>query len=1202
MNVEDPKDPGAEKPLTPDPGTDQTIAATPALGNSLSSGAATRMAASPSGATAPPATPPPDSSITGEFAALVGPSLRPGSVLASRYEILQMLGQGGMGAVYKARDRQVDRLVAVKIIRPEMAANPAILQRFIQELVLARQITHRNVIRIYDIGEAEGIKFITMEYVEGKDLRSIISERGKLPAEDAVSIVEQIAAGLSAAHAEGVIHRDLKPGNIMQDATGRIVVMDFGLARTVGGDGMTQTGMMLGTMEYMSPEQAKAEELDARSDLYALGLIFFELLSGQMPFKADSALASLVMRTQQRAIAVANIETSVPAALSNIVARCLEVRPDHRYRTADELLEDLRAWRGGASLKSVLVHPTFPEVTKTPVGKYIGAAVVAIALLIGVSVFVKTKYYPSAPNTANTLEPTVSLAIVPFKNSSGDPGLDWLGTSIAEMLRTDVGQSASLHVVSQDRIQQIFRDLRINPGSAIDESTLKRLAEFTNADTIVVGQYVKIGEQIRIDMTLRDLKRDRTATLKSEVPNDKQLLVGIDSLAQQIRQNLALSSSVQKELTANSLRPSSESLPALRAYNEGLTLARQSNHAEAAKQFEAALKEDPNFAQAYSRLAETYSSLGYDDQAEKASRKAVELSQNLAPTLKYLIAANHARIMNDVPKALESYENIAKIAPQDPEVQLNLANLYETASNYDLARQHYAKVVQLDPKNTDALLASGRVEIRSGNPQNGLDFLGRALSLAIQLDNQEQKASILQATGVAYRLLNKPQEALQNYQESLAIKKKIGQKRGIAVSLNEIAIVQTMMGHTKEALAAYKEGLAIRREIGDKKGIGDSLIDLGTFYHDTGDPKQALTIMKEALQAQRELGNERNQALCLNNIGSNYLDLGQYDDALTFFQQALQLREKLKTPSDIAETLHNMAETNVKLGQYDLALSQYLKSLENQRSADDQHGAALESSAMANIFAAQGRFGAAINTRQDALKIFRSSSDTTFQMVEVLGGYGHALSQAGKAEMGQQSIEEALKLARELKHEPSIALALIWLGDSYFYRADYNSARQNYERALQIADKIKDKEKLLTAKVNLAKTDIAEGKPQAALPVLSKVVPEADQVGLKYLSLDAATSLAQAQIDLRNYKAAQASLDRLIARCEKMNVAPLTARSHFLLGSALRLTGNTADAKSHYGEALRVLDGITKEVGSENALQRADFKAIYTDASKWARN
>src|SRR4051794_18138009 len=215
MNVDDPK----EQPSVPNQDGEQTIVPSPALGNPSSPGAATRMAPSPSGASAPPMTPPPDSSITGEFEALVGPSLRQGSVLAGRYEVLKMLGQGGMGAVYKARDRQVDRLVAVKIIRPEMAANPAILQRFIQELVLARQITHRNVIRIYDIGEAEGIKFITMEYVEGKDLRSIIIEKGKLAPEEAVSIIEQIASGLSAAHAEGVIHRDLKPGNIMQDAS-----------------------------------------------------------------------------------------------------------------------------------------------------------------------------------------------------------------------------------------------------------------------------------------------------------------------------------------------------------------------------------------------------------------------------------------------------------------------------------------------------------------------------------------------------------------------------------------------------------------------------------------------------------------------------------------------------------------------------------------------------------------------------------------------------------------------------------------------------------------------------------------------------------------------------------------------------------------------------------------------------------------------
>src|SRR5579884_2973663 len=182
--------------------------------------------------------------------------LPPGTVFGSRYEILRVLGEGGMGAVYQARDRELDRTIALKVIRPELAGNPAILQRFKQELILARHITHKNVVRIYDLGEADGIKFITMEYVDGEDLRTLLKRHGKFSPKDAVRIVEQVCRALDAAHAEGVIHRDLKPQNVMEDRQGRIVVMDFGLARSLEEPGMTQTGALVGTLEYMSPEQA----------------------------------------------------------------------------------------------------------------------------------------------------------------------------------------------------------------------------------------------------------------------------------------------------------------------------------------------------------------------------------------------------------------------------------------------------------------------------------------------------------------------------------------------------------------------------------------------------------------------------------------------------------------------------------------------------------------------------------------------------------------------------------------------------------------------------------------------------------------------------------------------------------------------------------------------------------------------------------
>ena len=226
--------------------------------------------------------------------------LQPGALLGQRYEILQILGEGGMGAVYKARDSELNRMVALKVIRPDLAGNQAIIDRFKQELLLATQVTHKNVIRIYDLSEADGMKFITMEFVEGEDLRGLMQRKGKLAPEEAVEIMQQTCRALEAAHSAGIIHRDLKPQNIMRDKAGRVLVMDFGLARTLEGDGMTQTGALVGTMDYMSPEQALGKDLDQRSDVFAMGLIFYELLTGKMPYKADSVVASLLKRTQER--------------------------------------------------------------------------------------------------------------------------------------------------------------------------------------------------------------------------------------------------------------------------------------------------------------------------------------------------------------------------------------------------------------------------------------------------------------------------------------------------------------------------------------------------------------------------------------------------------------------------------------------------------------------------------------------------------------------------------------------------------------------------------------------------------------------------------------------------------------------------------------------------------------------------------------
>jgi eukaryotic-like serine/threonine-protein kinase len=1120
--------------------------------------------------------------------------LQPGDVLGQRYEILQLLGEGGMGAVYKARDRELDRFVALKLIRPELASSPAILARFKQELLLAHQVTHKNVIRIYDLAEADGVKFITMEYIEGADLRRLLLTRGKLSPEEATNLIRQVCYALDAAHSVGVIHRDLKPQNIMQDKQGRILVMDFGLARSVQSEGMTQTGALVGTMEYMSPEQAMGGTLDQRSDIFALGLIFYELITGKMPYKADTAIASLLKRSQERAIPAVDLDPTIPQGLSDIVARCLERDLNLRYQNVNAILEDLEAWQGGRAAATL----KFPSGVKpwgqtVPWPQIIGFIVFLALCVAG---FVMRDRLVSSTKKSTPSGPVNSLAILPFRNASRDATLDWLGASMSEMLSTDVGQSASLRTVSADRIHQILKDLHLDASSQFDPQTIRQLGEFSNAQTLVWGQYVRVGEQIRIDATLQDLKQQRTTTLKAEAQSEKDLLAAVDKLAQSIRENLALAPEIVKELQSQAFRPSSKSMDALRNYNEGLELVRQGNNLEAQKKFEASTQADGEFALAFSRLAQTYSSLGYDNEADRYSRRAVELSPQLPPAERYLIEASNARIQNDTQRAIDSYENLAKVAPEDLDIQFTLASLYESANNFENAKKHLARVLEQDPKYVDALLASGRVEIRGGNPQNSLDYLNRALTLAIQLDNQEEKAAILQAIGVAYRLTDKPQEALRNYRESMTIKRQIGDKRGIAVSLNESAQAQMMLGQHAEALASYKEALQIRREIGDKSGIADTLNDLANFYADSAQPDDALKLYKEALQVNRDLGNESNQGMILNNIGSSYFDKGQYEDALAYYQQALQLRQKLKVPDDVAETVRNLAATEAKLGQYGDALTQYLRALELWRSSGDKRGSAMNSYDMGGVFAYQGRFGAALNAREEALKSFQDLNDQSYWMVWALSGHGESLAQAGRGDEAQ--FDHAFMLARSLRNEGLVSQIQRFEGDVATLRADPKGARNLYEQALQTASQAKDNEKILLAKLSLASNDVQQGRYASAIPSLRSLAEQAESQGLKFEAVQCSLDLAEALINTKALAQGRLEAERALTRTQKLGLKSLQMRAEYLLGNESRLSGKKTLALEHYRESLRLMEEIHKEAG-DKILRRADFAAISTDANRW---
>ncbi len=397
-----------------------------------------------------------------------------GMVLGNRYEILGVIGKGGMGWVYKARDREIDRVVAIKVIKPDLARDETVIARFKDEIILARKVTHKNVLRIFDISEAEGFKFISMPYIEGKDLKAIITERGKMPIDEALDIAVQVLEALKSAHDVGVVHRDLKPHNILIDADGNACVTDFGIAKSMDDGCLTVTGQIVGTPDYMSPEQAEGRDVDGRSDLYSFGLVLYEMLTGRVPFKADSIITTLMLRLREIAAPPSQANPEVPAWIDRLVMRALERRPDDRYASAEEILADIER----AHVKRKI------RLRGRNLFIAIGAAAVALAALF---------VFGLRPQLSFKQERTF-IAVLPFENLTGDDELNWLSSGIPENLTADLAQSKFFRVMSTDRLRHVVSDIGGDPNGYDVGEVMAQIGRATDLDAVAVGSFARIGE------------------------------------------------------------------------------------------------------------------------------------------------------------------------------------------------------------------------------------------------------------------------------------------------------------------------------------------------------------------------------------------------------------------------------------------------------------------------------------------------------------------------------------------------------------------------------------------------------------------------------------------------------------------------------------------------------------------------------------
>jgi serine/threonine-protein kinase len=440
--------------------------------------------------------------------------LAPGTEFGPRYRIEGLLGRGGMGAVYKAYDKDLNRVVALKLVRPELTSDASSMQRFKQELLLASRISHKNVLRIHDLGDVDGVKFISMAYVQGEDLDHVLEREVRLPLSRGLNIARQLCAALDAAHAEGVVHRDLKPQNVLIDGADNTYVSDFGLAKTLEGSGaaMTRTGEVLGTPRYMSPEQVQGKPADHRSDIYALGLILYEIFTGDAPFKGDSAFQVMYQRVTQKPKNPKELIPDLPDYVVRIVLRCLERDPDVRYQQARDVLLDLESEIAPARSRSLKISVPFPTR-----GGWLLATCAVVALLVITLALPSVRHviFRQAPQTGAgppvipSLTQGKYVAVLPFRVLGDQESLGYVAEGLGESLPARLFQLKDVHVASpaaaekaasKDSLEKIARELGVNlvvhgtvQGTKLQDK-VQKIAVIVNLDDASSGRRLWSGE------------------------------------------------------------------------------------------------------------------------------------------------------------------------------------------------------------------------------------------------------------------------------------------------------------------------------------------------------------------------------------------------------------------------------------------------------------------------------------------------------------------------------------------------------------------------------------------------------------------------------------------------------------------------------------------------------------------------------------
>ncbi len=1042
------------------------------------------------------------------------------------YEILKKLGAGGMGEVYRARDLALGRAVAIKVLRGAAFKDPERLARFEQEARSASALNHPNIVTIYEVGTVEDVRYIAMELVEGRTLREILSA-GVLLTRPALQFAAQAAEGLAEAHAAGIVHRDLKPENIMV-AQGRVKILDFGLAKVeplaeIEGASTgtfespaTEPGRVLGTVGYMSPEQAMGRPLDFRSDQFSCGAILYEMVTGRPAFRRPTSAQTLAAIIEDDPEPIAAVNPAVPPPLRWIVERCLAKDPADRYASTRDMARDLSDVLGhldevssGSSRAARAARSTPLRLLSQPVRRHgLFAASLALAALAAAGAwFVAQRQAP--PAATPTVTPTHpsgrrAVAVLGFRNLSGQRETAWLSTAFSEMLTTELAAGGWLRTIPGEDVARMKMELSVSDAESLARDTLARVARNLGTDMVLLGSYVTLpGDRIRLDLRLQDVATGETVAALAESGTQTGLIDLVARAGSELRRSMGVEAAATAE--ASGLAAGTPSgVEAQRLYAEGLERLREFDALAARDLLQKAVEADPDSPMARVALADAWATLGYDARARQEAKSAFDLSARLPRDQRLAVEGRYRDASGEWARAIDIYGALIAFFPDNVEHGLRLAAAQSAAGRGREALDTLARIRRLPPPASE----DPRIDLTEAIVARALGDFRReqAASSRAAEKGASRGARLLVARArlrESYALdrLGQIPEAARAAEEARAIFAAAGDRGGLAQVLNRIGSVAWNHGDLETAWTRWEEALAIRRRMGLRGGVAVSLHNLGLVLWERGDLAGARSRIEDGYSIDRELGDRPGMAVDLEAMAGLLLDLGDLSRAAQTAQQATALSREAGDPTQAALALTRLAMTLQAEGDLPAAKDRYQEALPvlRERGARD---------AVADVLFQLGELRKTADDLAGARKLHEEAQATR---ASFHGAFAVAKSGVALADL---ALEEGRPDAADSLLVPSVQVfaaqkAIGWEASAQtvrslsFLRSRRTAdARRAIDRALALSERSLSPHVRLAVAAAAARVEAAEGRVDRASARLEAALAEAVKVRLLGLQLE----------------------------------------------------------------------------------------------------